>query len=191
MSEEKNRRLRKEVSNRLKDLRRLWKYGLPQMAEQLGITVNAYRKNEHGDTLPNWESQLRLLNKGNVSMDWLLYGKGPMHFDQKKKAADVIKEATEPLEKQVNELKTKITALEKEATEQREKLTGLENELETTTIQKDKAEKELEEIKSKLEKNPIPEMAPELVEMVNQMNQIPLLRYELLAQFHRFLEEKR
>ncbi|MCP5048762.1 MAG: helix-turn-helix domain-containing protein [bacterium] len=167
---EKKRKFKRAIGERLRDLREEWRLDRPGMAKRLGVTANAYGKNENGETTPNPPTLLKLLEEFNISMDWFLFEKGPKFHDEKKGIEDMKKKLVEPLEKETAHLK---------------------EELEATTIQKEKAEKELAEIKSKWGNNPVPEISPEQAEMLIEMNRTPLLRYEILAQYHRFLKENK
>jgi transcriptional regulator with XRE-family HTH domain len=52
----------------------------PQMARRLGVTENAYWKNEKGLSLPGHRSMHVLSEELGISIDWLFFGKGEMHL---------------------------------------------------------------------------------------------------------------
>lgn len=59
-------------SERIKELRKYFKYTQKDMAEKLGIATITYVKYEHGENEPNYSTLLELSNIFNVSIDYLL-----------------------------------------------------------------------------------------------------------------------
>ena len=71
------------VGERLAKVRHQLKYSRQEMARVLGLKSSGYSKNESGDTLPGLTT-LNLLQKNfDISIDWLLFNKGPMYFKDK------------------------------------------------------------------------------------------------------------
>ena len=84
-----------------------------------------------------------------VSLDWLIFSKGPMYFNEKERAAEI-----EVLKKQLS-LKTE-------------------------------SEKAVPPDSEKEKKVAWPDLKPGIKELVEHMEAIPLLYYEILGQFQRF-----
>ncbi len=78
-----NRKTVQEVGARLKELRGRLNYSRNEIANRLGITANAFGKNENGNTLPGIPTLRRLSGDLNVSMDWLFFNRGPMVYHEK------------------------------------------------------------------------------------------------------------
>ena len=136
----KEKKLR-AIGARLQKLRKAAGNSKEAMAAHLGITGSGYHKNEQGIHFPNMDVLENLSEKDDVSMDWLLLGKGSEHFK-----------------------------------EGLGRLRELENELET-------AKGELEAARSK--PSPV-ETKPEVKELLDIMERVPLLYHEILAHFQRF-----
>jgi len=137
------------VGIKLAQLRKLKDYTRPQMAGYLGITGSGYRKNENGVSLPDLKTLYRLVMEDQVSLDWLIFSKGPMYFNDKERIAEI------------DELKKQL---------------ALKTEKEKTVL----ADNE------KVKKVAWPDLKPGIKELVEHMEAIPLLYYEILGQFQRF-----
>lgn len=115
------RKILQEIGSRLQNLRELLNFSREEMAAQCGVTMSGYGKNERGDTFPGIETLRRLSNNLDISMDWLIFNKGPMYYKKKhqemEKPLDVEKE---PEEKKQPEKKT--TGLDEVMTDVRELL---------------------------------------------------------------------
>ncbi len=92
-----HRKTLQEVAGRLKELREHLNYSRKEMAARLGVTRNGYTKNENGDTLPGIPSLRRLSRDLDISMDWLLFNRGPMYFPEK------LPEEPEPPKEEIKE----------------------------------------------------------------------------------------
>jgi transcriptional regulator with XRE-family HTH domain len=68
------------ATGRLIHLRKLLGLTRQQMAKRLGVSDNAYGKNETGDTLPGYHSLYKLRHDFGISMDWFLFGDGDMYY---------------------------------------------------------------------------------------------------------------
>jgi len=77
------RELRRAAGLRLGELRKGLNYSHAEMAGRFGISTNGYRKNETGEALPGLHNLHRLAEEMDVSMDWLLFGKGPQKYSRK------------------------------------------------------------------------------------------------------------
>jgi len=71
------------IGGRLKKIRKKLDYSLPQMAGALGLSYEGYYKNESNNASPGAATLHRLLQNFDISMDWLLFEKGPMLFKDK------------------------------------------------------------------------------------------------------------
>ncbi len=67
------------IGAKLKKLRKAAGYSQREMGAHLGLTGSSYNKNEKGLTFPNINTLRRLSETFAVSMDWLLFEKGPAH----------------------------------------------------------------------------------------------------------------
>jgi transcriptional regulator with XRE-family HTH domain len=71
-----------EIASRLRTLRLQKKLPVKQMAAQLGISPNGYRKYERSIYLPPLHLQVILAEQFGISLDWLILNKGPMYIDE-------------------------------------------------------------------------------------------------------------
>ena len=95
---------------RLRELRRHLGRSRGEMARRLGISRQAYDKNENGQTFPRKATLEILVNEYDLSMDWLISGRGPMFYNREK-------QRVESLEKELAALKSeheKLLAREQE-----------------------------------------------------------------------------
>ena len=74
------------IGRRLKEVRKYFGYKQGKMAELLGITMDAYGKNERGTHLVQTDSLHAVHEKLGVSMEWLLFNRGSMFWN-----ADIMK----------------------------------------------------------------------------------------------------
>ncbi|NIM17322.1 MAG: helix-turn-helix domain-containing protein [Candidatus Aminicenantes bacterium] len=75
--------LLKEIGRRLRGLRKQLNYSLEEMAGKLGRSKSGYFKNENGITLPSLATMHHLQADLDISMDWLIFNKGPIHYQDK------------------------------------------------------------------------------------------------------------
>jgi len=141
----KEKKLR-AIAGRLQKLRTEAGYSKEAMAAHLGVTGSGYYKNEQGMNFPNMTILETLSEKDDISMDWLLMGKGPKHF---MKGLGRVRE--------------------------------LENELETAKNKLEGAGQQSPPIESK----------PEVRELLDCMERVPLLYHEILVHFQRFKVDNR
>jgi len=82
---EKNRRIimSNEVGSRLKEIRQRLKMTQAQLGEKLGINGSAVAKHEKGICFPNGKMLDILATQYNVSMDYLLCGRGALFYEDK------------------------------------------------------------------------------------------------------------
>lgn len=71
------------IGGRLIRLRQHLKYSLEEMARKLGLSKSGYYKNEGGLSFPGLETLDCLQRDYDISMDWLMFEKGPMHYQAK------------------------------------------------------------------------------------------------------------
>lgn len=151
------REFSRELGRRLTILRKQLGFSRPEMAERFGISSNALGKNEHGESIPNTQTLHRLASDFDISMDWLFFNKGPMYHKEKKPMEELEQEMAE-LKKELDLARQQIAVSEKE-----KPLEGKE-----------------------MGAAAVPQLTPEVRELVEQMGKIPLLHHEILAHFHRF-----
>ncbi len=70
------------IASRMRTIRSEKKLPVLEMASQLGISPNDYRKYERAVYSPPIHIQVLLAQKFNISLDWLILNKGPMYSDQ-------------------------------------------------------------------------------------------------------------
>lgn len=108
------KRILREAGDKLVQLRKKFNYSRDQMAGHFGVSRSAYYKNEVGMALPALSTLYRLAMENNLSMDWFLFGKGPMYYDEKEKTREI-----EELKKQLELERNK--QVEQEAGDEKEK----------------------------------------------------------------------
>ncbi|MCP5053719.1 MAG: helix-turn-helix transcriptional regulator [bacterium] len=85
-------RLLSSIGHRLRKLRETYLYSLGEMASKMDLSKSGYYKNEMGTNFPKLETLNRLQGEYDISMDWLIFNKGPVHFrkdeEELKKAKD-------------------------------------------------------------------------------------------------------
>jgi transcriptional regulator with XRE-family HTH domain len=77
------RRLIVEIGQRLRRLREQLNYSLDQMAAKFGLSKSGYFKNENGRRFPGLDTLNLLQRDMDISMDWLIFNKGPVHYKEK------------------------------------------------------------------------------------------------------------
>jgi len=75
--------LRQAVASRLKKVREILGFTQERMVTFFGVQRTTYTRNERGDTFPGYPVLLKLATKFDISLDWLVCGKGPMIFKEK------------------------------------------------------------------------------------------------------------
>ncbi len=75
--------LRKAVASRLKKVRELLGYTPERMVTFFEVQRTTYTRNERGDTFPGYPVLCKLATKFDISLDWLVCGKGPMIYKEK------------------------------------------------------------------------------------------------------------
>jgi transcriptional regulator with XRE-family HTH domain len=80
---EKKRRIimSNEVGSRLKEMRQRLKMTQQQLGEKLGINGSAVAKHENGITFPTGKILNILASQYNVSMDYLVCGRGTLFYE--------------------------------------------------------------------------------------------------------------
>jgi transcriptional regulator with XRE-family HTH domain len=94
----------KEVGQRLKTAREKTKFSRRDVSWNMGFSPNVYGYYENGTYFPKPETLIYFSKKLNVSMDWLLLGKGPEEYEAKKELADLEAENRE-LKKEIAQIK--------------------------------------------------------------------------------------
>ena len=74
------------INLRLRAIRKERNLTAPQMAAELMIGGNTYNKYERGLYFPSLKTLTILSEKFDISLDWLIYNKGAMHFSAIKEA---------------------------------------------------------------------------------------------------------
>jgi len=148
--------------DKLTQLRKLKDYSRPQMAAYLGVTGSGYNKNENGTTFPAFESLFRLAMEDQISMDWFIFSKGPMKYNDKERAAE-IEELKKQMGAEIEELKKQLAL-------------------------KTESEKAIQADSKKADRS---DLKPEIKDLIEHMEAIPLLYYEILSHLQRFKIDNR
>jgi len=70
------------VASRMRTIRSEKRLPVAEMASQLGVCPNDYRKYERAVYSPPLHIQVQLAQKFGISLDWFILNKGPMYFDE-------------------------------------------------------------------------------------------------------------
>lgn len=100
------------VAVKLKQFREKSGYSLTGMATHLGMTASGYNKNEHGENFPGIVTLQRLSELDGVSMDWLLFDKGPMYFQAKGGREEVLEQEVSALKRELEVVRERASALD-------------------------------------------------------------------------------
>ena len=153
------KKLLPEVAARLKKIRQQIGCDKKEMAARLGITTSGYYKNEHGETLPSVSSLKRLSDDFNISMDWLFFNKGPMHYEEKAKKEMELDQEVKNLNAELNQERQDLQA---ECQKRDEELTKLQ------------------------EKTGFIESRPEMQELLEYIEKVPTFYHKLMVFFQEY-----
>jgi transcriptional regulator with XRE-family HTH domain len=73
----------KAISGKFKYLREMLRISANSMAARMGVSRSSYDKYEYGGAFPSPLGLKVLANDFNISLDWLIAGKGPMIYKEK------------------------------------------------------------------------------------------------------------
>ncbi|MCP4221082.1 MAG: helix-turn-helix transcriptional regulator [bacterium] len=76
-----------KTGDRLKLIREMHKMNRKDMAAFLQVTSSSYSKNESGTNIPSKRGLAALFNKLGISMNWFIFGRGPIYFKEEEKQA--------------------------------------------------------------------------------------------------------
>ncbi len=82
----KNKALLKQIGNRLRKVREVLKLTPTQIAGTLEVRLSAYRKNEQGLNAPGLRTLETMLKRHGISLNWLLFNRGPMRVSDTQKS---------------------------------------------------------------------------------------------------------
>ncbi|MCP5054329.1 MAG: helix-turn-helix transcriptional regulator [bacterium] len=101
----RSKEMLRDVGLKLRNLRRELDFTKKEMAKRCGVDTSTYYRNESGSAFPSARTLRLLCHEYDISMDWLLFNKGPMRFKQKepgtkprKEPEVVVKTITVPME---------------------------------------------------------------------------------------------
>lgn len=100
------------IAPRLQLLRKKLGYTQEDMAGRIGVSPGGYKKYEIGQRLLSMSVQFRLVKEFDISLDWLLLGRGPMYIDDK--------QPNQELQQQVEQLNTQLNDMQQQAKQDRE-----------------------------------------------------------------------
>ncbi|MCP5051464.1 MAG: helix-turn-helix domain-containing protein [bacterium] len=155
----------REASHRLRKVRGELNLSRIELSARLGVGSNAYGKSEAGVNLLSLPNLLFLQNNYDISMDWLLFGRGPMHYRTKIEEAGLETER-ERLKKEEERLKKEAQRLKKEAERVKESGESAAKFVELETVM------------------------PDITELLEHMAKDPQLRYTTLLNFYNYQKEK-
>ncbi len=89
---EKKKTLLKEFASRVKEIRESLKGSQEEMAARFGVGRSSYIKYEYGNSFPALPTLILLSRALNISLDWLIAGKGPMLYQEKEREQAEAKE---------------------------------------------------------------------------------------------------
>ncbi|NIM16148.1 MAG: helix-turn-helix domain-containing protein [Candidatus Aminicenantes bacterium] len=135
--------LTKEMAYKLRKIRQTLNVSNSVMAAKLRIGRSTYNRNEEGQTLPGTLTLFRLGNYFNISLDWFVFNRGSMFYQEQ----------------------------------------AVENEKDTN---KEEPERLVPEGFLALQN-----LGDDIKELLESMERIPLLRYEVLVLFHKFKKENK
>jgi transcriptional regulator with XRE-family HTH domain len=75
--------LLRNIGEKLRNIRDSLKLERFQMADRIDAYRTSYYRYEIGETSPQLTSLYRLGHTDNISMDWLILNRGPMHYKDK------------------------------------------------------------------------------------------------------------
>lgn len=75
--------LKQAVASRLKRVREILGFTQERMVTFFGVQRSTYTRNECGDTFPGYPVLHKLATRFDISLDWLVCGKGPMLYKEK------------------------------------------------------------------------------------------------------------
>lgn len=99
---------------RVKQLREQLGLTRKEMARRLGLSFPGYCKNESGDSFPGTGTLALLEKEHDISMDWLRFGKGAMHYNKERQRVEALEKELADLKREREQELEKKLALEKE-----------------------------------------------------------------------------
>lgn len=97
-----NIQLLKETGSRLEEMRVTLGLSVKELTSFLGIGPSSYTKYKYGVSLPRLHTLVSLCDRFDISLDWLIRGKGPMLYNDKTKPEE--KSRLQPVMEDVKEL---------------------------------------------------------------------------------------
>jgi transcriptional regulator with XRE-family HTH domain len=163
-----SKKIKQAVGLRLKAIREQVGCTMREMAVRLHITSGAYSKNERGLNFPGLDTLKCLARDFDISMDWLIFEKGPMYNKEKE-------QREKELEQTVETLKQTVQTLE-------QNLEGLKGQLEE---ERKKQEKAAQARATAIEMN------PEVKELLDNLERDPIFYHKLMLNFQEHKLEKK
>lgn len=77
------RKIIKTISLRFKEVRDMLRISPDNIAARMGVTRSSYNKYEYGEAFPGPIGLSALANDFDISLDWLIAGKGPVLYKNK------------------------------------------------------------------------------------------------------------
>ncbi len=155
----KKRPVALEIRERIKKLREKHGYNKHDMADFLGMAPSTYSKYELGLNFFSMHTMRRISGKLDVSIDWLLFGRGAMYIKDNERRQ-------KELEKEVELLKGRLEAERKKHEAQRKERESVPRESDSPRVSN-----------------------PEVRELLEVMDRVPMLYHEIMLHFQKFKSE--
>jgi len=147
------------IASRMRAIRTEKKLPVLDMASQLGITPNVYRKYERAVYCPPLHIQVFLAQKFGISLDWFILNKGPMYIEEVETAL------REKEQRKQEEQQKPVKTVEIE-----EKITR-------------------EPMEPAVPPDAVIVTSPEIKDLLRFMEENPLYKFQLLTHFYRYKQE--
>jgi transcriptional regulator with XRE-family HTH domain len=79
--------LKQEFSRKITDLRQQLHYTRAEMGNCFNVSLGTYRRYEEGKILPGFPCLRSIAARLGLSLDWLVYGRGPVYYKEKEEIA--------------------------------------------------------------------------------------------------------
>ena len=104
------------TGGRLKKIREHLGISREDMARRLGLSWPAYYKNEAGISFPRAAVLKRLEKEYDISMDWLMFGKGTMYYKKEQERVASLEKELESIKKELENEREAAAVKEREYT---------------------------------------------------------------------------
>lgn len=152
-----------DIGIKLKKLRKQIGGDRKEMAARLKISPSTYYKNECGLNFPSMHTLKLLSDNFKISMDWFIFNKDSMLFEEKAKREVELEEAVQKLTAELDRERKNL-----------EEVCG----------------KQEEELKKQREKTAFVDARPDIRELLEYMERFPIFYHEFMIYFRNYKKEK-